>query len=78
LVSVPSGVTYSGPYEWDLPLAATKLTYQLASLPAYKTDDPLTSYRFEIEILHVPEPSSLAAVLAGLVGFGAMLRRRRR
>jgi len=80
LVRVPDGISYSGPFEWDLPLAVTKVgMYQLpgAVLPAYRTDDPLTGYRFEIEIGHVvPEPSSAAAILAALAGCAATMHRR--
>jgi hypothetical protein len=49
-----------------------------ASLPAYRTDDPLTGYQFEIEIQHlaVPEPSSLLALLAGASVVGTAYRRR--
>ena len=78
LVHVPDGVAYSGPFQWDLPLATTKGGDYIAVLPAYRTDDPLTGYRFEIEIEHViPEPSSLLALVFGLAGLGVVMRRRR-
>jgi hypothetical protein len=44
----------------------------------YKTTDGTTGYMFTLTATVIPEPSSLLALLAGLGGFGAMLRRRRR
>jgi len=77
LVKIPDGVTYSGPTEWTLDGLTQSRLVPNGALPAYKTDDPLTGYRFEIQITHVPEPSCLLALLAGLGGFGAIVRRRR-
>jgi len=43
LVSVPSGVTYSGPTEWDT-------SDKVITLPFYSTSDGTTGYKFKIEI----------------------------
>lgn len=43
LVSVPSGVTYSGPTEWGI-------NDKLITLPFYSTSDGTTGYKFKIEI----------------------------
>ena len=83
LVKVPDSIVYNGPTEWDIPLSVTKVGAAMlpdASLPAYKTDDPLSGYQFEIEIQHlaVPEPSSMLALLAGVGGIGGLVWRRRK
>jgi len=47
-------------------------------LPIYRTDNGLTGYQFELTATAVPEPSSILALLSGLVGIGgvAILRRK--
>jgi len=48
------------------------------SFPVYKTTDGRTGYMFTLTATVIPESSSLAAILAGLAGLGAVVRRRRR
>lgn len=43
LVSVPNGITYSGPTEWTIP-------HSDIVLPFYSTSDGTTGYKFRIEI----------------------------
>ncbi len=72
LFQKPAGVT-GGPdvgTVWTAPL--------LFTLPFYSTSDGLTAYGFRFTLSMIPEPSSLTAILAGLAGFGAVMRRRRR
>jgi hypothetical protein len=45
--------------------------------PVYETADPRNGYVIDFTATVIPEPSSLLALLAGLAGFGAMIRRRR-
>lgn len=82
LVSVPDEISYTGPREWIIPLSVNKIPGTFlpnAVLPAYRTDNPLSGYEFEIEIQRVvPEPSSLVAIASGLSGIGALALRRRR
>lgn len=50
-----------------------------AVLPAYKTDNPLTGYEFEIEIQHlVPERSSFLALAGGIAGLGGLILRKKK
>lgn len=82
LVKVPDGINYTGPKEWIIPLQVNKVGGTFlpdAVLPAYKTDNPLTGYQFEIEIQHVvPEPSSVLALIGGLAGIGGFAFKRHR
>ncbi|MDO8588081.1 MAG: PEP-CTERM sorting domain-containing protein [Armatimonadota bacterium] len=71
LVSVPNGVTYTGPTQWGPDQG-------MITLPFYSTDDPLTGYRFLAEVSAIPEPSSSLGLLAGLAGFSGLVLRRRR
>ena len=68
LVSLPSGVSYTGRTEWGI--GDTVIT-----LPFYSTPNGRTGYHFQAQFTTVPEPSSLLALLAGLGGFA--LRRKR-
>ena len=80
LVDVPDGITYTGPTEWSIPLYTTKVMGAFlpnAVLPAYRTDNPLTGYQFELDITHIPEPSCLLALLTALGGFGVTVTHRR-
>lgn len=82
LVSTPDGINYTGPREWTIPLCADKVAGTFlpnAVLPAYRTDNPLSGYEFEIEIQHVvPEPSSILALVGGIAGLGGFVLRRRK
>ena len=76
LKSKPVGIT-QGPdvgTTWDL--ASQPIGEAL--LPVFRTANGLDGYVFEFTATVIPEPSSLLALLAGVAGFGMMLRRRRR
>jgi hypothetical protein len=74
LVSVPSGVTYTGLRTWGLSSTGT----WIGLFPYYVTTDGRTGYHFQAIFTVVPEPSSLAAILAALSSLGAMMTLRRR
>ena len=72
LVSIPNGVTYTGPREWGP-------DHDTITLPFYATDNGTTGYKFRAELTApVPEPSSLFGIAAGLLGLGGFVLRRRR
>jgi len=74
LKSKPAGII-GGPIAgtvWDLS-AQPNAGIQL---PIFRTANGLEGYVFDFTATVIPEPSSLAALLAGLGGFGAMIRRR--
>jgi hypothetical protein len=48
------------------------------TFPSYRAADGRTGYMFTLTATVIPEPSTLAAVLASLAGFGTVMRRRRR
>lgn len=56
LKQIPNGVSYIGPTEWGPNYSGT------INLPVYMTDNPLTGYKFQVEIAAplVPEPSTNA------------------
>ena len=70
LLSVPQGVTYTGPTQWGI-------DHGTITLPYYANYDGLTGYHFRMEFTAVPEPSSLAALGSGMMGLLALRRRRR-
>lgn len=71
LVSLPTGVTYTGRTEWEV-------DDRYVTLPFYSTDDGRTGYRFRAEFTAIPEPSSLTALASALCGAGGLALRRRR
>lgn len=71
LVSVPTGIQYSGPWEWGF-------NHERIALPFYSSSDGTTGYRFRMEFTAVPEPSSLLALAAGIGAMGAARRKWRR
>jgi len=75
MVSKPSGVS-GGPAvgtRWHLSETLGAGT----DLPIYRTTEGSSGYVFDLTATVIPEPSTLAALLAGLGGFGAVIRRRR-
>ena len=70
LLSVPHGVTYTGPTQWGI-------DHGTITLPYYANYDGLTGYHFRMEFTAVPEPSSLAALGGGMMGLLTLRRRRR-
>lgn len=70
LVSIPTGIIYNGLTHWTTPGAII--------LPFYSTDNGLTGYHFQATFTAVPEPSSILALVGGIVGFGGIALRRRR
>ena len=58
---------------WDL----SSQPHGSAFLPVFRTANGLEGYVFDFTATVIPEPSTLAALLAGLAGFGAVIRRRR-
>ncbi len=71
LVSVPSGITYTGPTEWTNSVNVT--------LPMYVASDyaaGLTGYHFELINTAVPEPSSIITLAGGMIGMAGFALRR--
>lgn len=74
LITVPTGVSYSGPLHWGFGATSNPTTI---NLPMYKTDDGTTGYRFQVELSTVPEPSSIVGLLSGFAVIGALALRRK-
>jgi hypothetical protein len=74
---VPAGVTWTGPMDYWFRMTTNDQTFLM---PLAEVSNPLRGTRFHLTVYDhpIPEPSSAAAILAGLVGFGAVMRRRRR
>ncbi len=71
LEAIPVDISYSGPWEWNLPLTSS------IAFPFYQTTDGLTGYRFSISVTMTPEPSSLIALTGCLLMAAGLMRRRR-
>jgi len=69
---VPASANWTGPMDFWLNLGQ----YNQITMPITQVTDPLQGTRMHLTI-YAPEPSSLLALLAGLAGFGTVLRRRR-
>lgn len=70
LLSVPTGVNYTGRTAWGT--GDTTIT-----LPFYSTNNGTTGYRFRADFAAVPEPSSLLILVSGC-SIGVFTLRRRR
>lgn len=71
LISVPSGVTYTGKTHWTQ-------NDKSIILPFITTEDPRNGYRFRATVTApVPEPSSILGLLVGLASAGGILLRKR-
>ena len=71
---VPASCNWTGPMDYWLDLT----TLNSFALPIPVVTDPLQGTRFHIDVYApVPEPSSLAALVCGLVGVGRVVVRRR-
>jgi hypothetical protein len=76
---VPASLNYAGPMRFAFSLDPN-VTRGIGYLPVQIiTDptDPTQVTRMHLTV-YAPEPSSAAAILAGLAGFGAVMRRRRK
>ena len=73
---IPASCSWAGPTDiWINDLSANN-TF---ALPIPVVTDPLQGTQFHIDVYApVPEPSSLAALICGLVGVGGVVVRRRR
>jgi hypothetical protein len=71
---VPSSVSYSGPWEWDIDPAGETWVV----LPVYLGMAGTDGYRMHFSVTAIPEPSSLVAAGLGLMMVGLGLRRARR
>jgi hypothetical protein len=69
---VPASANWAGPMDYWLDLGQ----YNQITLPIVSVTDPLQGTRMHLTV-YAPEPAPLAALLSGLVGFGALIRRRR-
>lgn len=79
LLKKPDGIQ-DGPLGgtvWDLSNCIAPYSASV-QLPAYRTDNGLDGYLFELKATAVPEPSSLLAFLGGLSGIGGIAWWRRR
>jgi len=74
LDQVPAGVSYNGPWQWELS-ATARTDIPAGTFAPFESETGLDSYRFHLTVA-VPEPSGLV-VLAGGVAVLALRRKRR-